>query len=152
MVFFNTEHPRNSAHDSGFVVIIHYSDVILGAMVSQITSLSIGCSIVCSKKTSKLRVTGLYEGNSPVTGEFPSKKASNAKFVSIWWRHHVVFQYQKILCIYSTFALLTPRWPYDCPVASDAVPKDIWIQHVDEFLTDHMGTLTSEASISGGDK
>ena len=41
-----------------------------------------------SKKTSKLRVTGLYEGNSPVTGEFPAQMASNAENVSIWWRHH----------------------------------------------------------------
>ena len=32
-----------------------------------------------SKKTSKLRVTGLCEGNSPVTGEFPAKRASNAE-------------------------------------------------------------------------
>ena len=32
-----------------------------------------------SKKTSKLRVTGLYAGNSPVTGEFPTQRASNAK-------------------------------------------------------------------------
>ena len=35
-----------------------------------------------SKKTSKLRVTGLCEGNSPVTGEFPSQRASNAENVS----------------------------------------------------------------------
>ena len=41
-----------------------------------------------SKKTSKLRVTGLCEGNSPVTGEFPSQMASNAENVSIWWRHY----------------------------------------------------------------
>ena len=41
-----------------------------------------------SKKTSKLRVTGLCEGNSPVTGEFPAQRASNAEKVSIWWRHH----------------------------------------------------------------
>ena len=41
-----------------------------------------------SKKTSKLRVTGLCEGNSPVTGEFPAQRASNAGNVSIWWRHH----------------------------------------------------------------
>ena len=41
-----------------------------------------------SKKTSKLRVTGLCEGNSPVTGEFPAQGASNADNVSIWWRHH----------------------------------------------------------------
>ena len=33
-----------------------------------------------SKKTSKVRVTGLCAGNSP---------ASNAENVSIWWRHHV---------------------------------------------------------------
>ena len=31
-----------------------------------------------SKKTSKLHVTGLCAGNSPVTGEFPSQMASNA--------------------------------------------------------------------------
>ena len=42
-----------------------------------------------SKKTSKLRVTGLCAGNSPVTGEFPTQRASNAENVSIWWRHHV---------------------------------------------------------------
>ena len=41
-----------------------------------------------SKKTSKLRVTGLCVGNSPVTGEFPAQKASNAENDSIWWRHH----------------------------------------------------------------
>ena len=41
-----------------------------------------------SKKTSKLRVTGLCAGNSPGTGEFPAQKASNAENVSIWWRHH----------------------------------------------------------------
>ena len=40
-----------------------------------------------SKKTSKLGVTGLCEGNSLVTGEFPAQRASNAENVSIWWRH-----------------------------------------------------------------
>ena len=38
-------------------------------------------------KTSKLRVTGLCEGNSPVTGEFPAQRASKAKNVSISWSH-----------------------------------------------------------------
>ena len=37
-----------------------------------------------SKRTSKLRVTGLCAGNSPVTGEFPAQMASNAENVSIW--------------------------------------------------------------------
>ena len=42
-----------------------------------------------SKKTSKLRVTGLCVGNSGVTGDFPAQRASSAENVSIWWRHHV---------------------------------------------------------------
>ena len=42
-----------------------------------------------SKKTQRLRVTGLCEGNSPVTGEFPAQRASNAENVSIWWCHHI---------------------------------------------------------------
>ena len=41
-----------------------------------------------SKKTSKLRVTGLCAGNSPGTGQFPAQMASNAENVSIWCRHH----------------------------------------------------------------
>ena len=44
------------------------------------------------KKTSKLRVTGLCEGYSPVTGEFPAQRASNAEDVSIWWRHQAARQ------------------------------------------------------------
>ena len=41
-----------------------------------------------SKKLSKLRITGLCEGDSPVTGEFPTQMASNAENASISWRHH----------------------------------------------------------------
>ena len=41
-----------------------------------------------SKKTSKLRVTGLCAGNSPGTGEFPAQMVSYAENVSICWRHH----------------------------------------------------------------
>ena len=43
-----------------------------------------------SKKTLKLRVTGLCAGISPETGELPAQRASNAENVSIWWRHHVL--------------------------------------------------------------
>ena len=45
-----------------------------------------------SKKTSKLRVTGLCAGNSPMTGEVPAQRASNAENVSIWWHHHESYQ------------------------------------------------------------
>ena len=77
---------KNSTH--------HYDDGIMGAMASQITSLTI-CLLNRlfrrrSKKISKLRVTGLCAGNSPATGEFPAQMASYAENVSIWWRHHDV--------------------------------------------------------------
>ena len=48
-----------------------------------------------SKKASRLRVIGFCVGNSPVTGEFPAQMASNAGYVSIWWRHHDL---QRNLC------------------------------------------------------
>ena len=41
-----------------------------------------------SEETLKLRVTGLCEGNSPVTSAFLAQRASNAENASIWWRHH----------------------------------------------------------------
>ena len=67
----------------------HHSDVIMSAVVSQITGFSFVCSTLLfrhkSKKTSKLRVTGLCEGNPPVTGGFPSERVSNAENVSMWW-------------------------------------------------------------------
>ena len=54
---------------------------------------------VRSKETSKLGVTGLCEGNTLGTGDFPAQRASNVENVSIWWHHHVkhvlsVLQYQ----------------------------------------------------------
>ena len=65
---------------------IHYSDVIMVAMAFQITSLVIVYSTVyagADQKTSKLRVTGLCAGKSPVTGEFSAQMASNAENISI---------------------------------------------------------------------
>ena len=50
-----------------------------------------------SKKISKLRVTGICAGNSPVTGEVPVQMDSNAENVSIWWRHHIFILQQ--LCM-----------------------------------------------------
>ena len=73
-------------------LLSHYSDVIMVMVASQIISLTIVYPTVYSgedkKKKSKLRVTGLCEENSPVTGEFPAQRASNAENVSIWWNPH----------------------------------------------------------------
>ena len=62
---------------------LHYCDVNMSALASQITSLAIVYSTVYSrrrsKKALKLRVTGLCVGNSPVTVQFPAQMASNAE-------------------------------------------------------------------------
>ena len=39
-------------------------------------------------RSKKIRVTGICEGNSLVTGEFPTQRACNAENISIWWRDH----------------------------------------------------------------
>ena len=70
-----------------------------------------------SKKTSKLCVTGLWAGNSPVTGEFPAQMASNSENVSIWWRHHD-FQnppvpWVSILTSMSFWAMATAHFTYN---------------------------------------
>ena len=62
----------------------------MSAMASQITSVLIVYRLYrrISKKTLKLRVIGLCEGNSTVTGKFPAQRDSNAENAFIWWRHH----------------------------------------------------------------
>ena len=63
----------------------------MGAIASIIASLTIVFSTFIQtqiKENTKLRVTGLYVGSSPGTGEFPAQLASNAENVSIWWSYH----------------------------------------------------------------
>ena len=72
----------------------HYNDVMMSAMASQ-NHQPHDCLLNClfrlrSKETAKLSVTGICAWNSPVIGEFPAQKASNAENVSIWWRHHAL--------------------------------------------------------------
>ena len=52
----------------------------MGAIASQITNLTIVCSAVYSGADQrKHRVTGLFVGNSPVTGEFPAQIANSVE-------------------------------------------------------------------------
>ena len=105
--------------NSGKSSVFHYNDIIMGAMASQITSLMMAYSSLYSrrrsKKAAKLRVTGLCKGNSPVTGEFPAQRASNAENVSIWWRHHGEWKKWVITCddceqiVLHTVNILRPR-------------------------------------------
>ena len=67
---------------------LDYSDVIIGPITSQITS-----------------VTGLCEGNSLVTGEFfPAQRASNAENVSIWGRLRALPNMPNVLGAVATYA------------------------------------------------
>ena len=64
----------------------HYSDVIMSMMAYQIISLTIVYSTVCSgvdKTNIKAPRHWPFAENSPVTGEYPAQKASNAENVSI---------------------------------------------------------------------
>ena len=70
----------------------HYNDVIMGALASQITSLTIVYSTVYSgadqrKHQSSASLAFVRTGNSLVTGEFLIQRASNAENVCILWRH-----------------------------------------------------------------
>ena len=75
-------------------------------------------SMYKSKEASKLRVTGLCAGNSPVTGEFHAQMDSNAENVSIWWRHHVENCVMFLLIHIPTLVqLMARRRPGDKPLS-----------------------------------
>ena len=64
----------------------------------------LNCFFRCrSKKALKLHVSGLCEGNSLVTSEFPLQMASNIENVSICWCHHEI--------LWGVFWLIS--WPHD---------------------------------------
>ena len=89
-----------------------------------------------SKKILKLRVTGLCEGDSPVTGEFPAQRASNEENVPIWWRQH---GRRIILChgiyrdnkdqVQTTYIYRTVSWRVNCLVPRD-VNILIYLKHM----------------------
>ena len=70
--------------------IHQYGDVMMDAIASQITSLTIVYSTVYSDANQRKHhssaslafVRGIHRGG------FPAQMASNAENVSIWWRHH----------------------------------------------------------------
>ena len=85
----------NNSHN-GIARNFHYNDVTISATASQITSLTIYLLIRLfsshQRKHQKLRVTGLCEGNLPLTGEFHAQRAGNAENVSIWWQPDAIIR------------------------------------------------------------
>ena len=95
---------RTWVSDGRVFILVHYDDVIMGAIASQITSLTIVYSTVYSgsdqskhqNSASLAFVWGIHRG--PVNS--PHKWPVTRKNVSIWWRHHVrmrpLFDHQTI--------------------------------------------------------
>ena len=81
----------------------HYRVVIMSAMASPIIRVSIVCSTVCSglheKEKSKLRVAGICEGNSPVTGEFPAQSPVTRRMLPL---DDVIMEWILSTCIGTT--------------------------------------------------
>ena len=87
------------------------------------------------KKISKFRVTGLCEGNSPVTGEYSTQRARNAENVSIWRRHHGMIVGRD--CI-TRFVSCVTCWP-----TSDLLNQSCAVAVVCSFFarTNHKGQV-----------
>ena len=81
-----TEKASQMAHiDYSCQWVKHYNDVIISSLASQFASLTIVYSTVYSGADQRKHQSSA----SPVTGEFPAQRASNAENVSIWLRHHL---------------------------------------------------------------
>ena len=98
-----------------------------------------------SKKTSKLRVTGLCAGNSPGTGEIPAQRVSYAENVSIWWRHHVKF-YVQYLSSCTTFPGIWFRRIHNERKLRTSVPGINWLKTIwqSSYLVFKLGIFSLE--------
>ena len=62
----------------------------MSVMASQINSLTITQPFIQAQNKQIIKALHhwLCEENTPVTGEFPAQRTSNAEKASIWWRDH----------------------------------------------------------------
>ena len=68
---------------------LHYNDVIMGTIASEITSVSVIFLIVSTgTDQSSESLAFVDQWGLLGTGEFPAQMASNAGNVPIWWHHH----------------------------------------------------------------
>ena len=70
---------------STLYLLLHYNDVIMSSMASQITSVSIVCPTgVQAQIIENIKAPSQW----PLWGRFTEQRASNAENVPIWWGHH----------------------------------------------------------------
>ena len=102
-----------------------------------------------SKKTSKLRVTGLCVGNSPVTGEFPAQRASNAENASIWWRHNDLVCTKHSTRYNLHFEdIITDLHSYLFRYRATTVRNSNLSQHAAEYIIMRMGIILRDTSVA----
>ena len=120
--------------------LYHYIDVIMSAMVSQISSLATVYSTVYlrrrSKKTSKPRVTGLCAGNSPVLGgvDSPHKAPVTRKMFPF---DDVVMSKNPISKDAWSNSSLLPRFIYWCN-SNLIYHESLWNEKPDWHLGSHV--------------
>ena len=76
---------RHSYKPGVIIYLMHYSDVIMSTMESQITSPAIVFSMVYSGADQRKHQSST---SLAFVCEFLAQRASNSENVSIWWRHH----------------------------------------------------------------
>ena len=101
----------------------------MNAMASQITSLTMVHPTVYSgtdeRKHQSSASLAFCEGDSPVTGEIPAQRASNAENVSIWWRHHAIALRENICVLIQISLTFVPNGLTDIESASIRVM--VWV-------------------------
>ena len=109
-----------------------------------------------SKKTLKLRVTGFCAGNSPRTGEFPARMASNAENVSIWWRHHGYWwdsmkhnHMYFTQFVYTQCKVLHVQYAMSSLIGSDHVEARTWWRHQMEIFSALLAICAGNSPVSG---
>ena len=124
---------------------VYYNNVIMGAMASQITGLTIVYSTVYSgadqRKQSSASLAFVL-----VAGEYPAQMASNAENVSIWWHHHGKWMFHQfpiknkfpfLFDLWQIIGLVRPPNPgvYPC-TQKNSVNKDrtSLSKHVQQFV------------------
>ena len=96
----------------------HYSDIVMSAMASQITGVSIVCSTVPEQIKENIKAPRHWPVSGQSTGDrwFPSQRTNNAENISIWWRHHIMWSISPMIddCLADLKTILwLPRcqWP-----------------------------------------
>ena len=86
-----------------------------------------------SKKTSKLCITGLCEGNSQVTGEFPTQRVSSTENVSIWCLTEILIKTQNFSFTKMHLNISSAKWQPLCPGGDEFS----WLSYMESPPTYH---------------